>query len=248
MHTTRLTVIDEDPAGLDALWEALEPEPDLALPRIRAVMISTVDGSTTVDGRSGGLGTPTDRLVYDAMRARADLVMVGSATALTEGYGPAGIADAWADRRPGPPPVVLVFSRSIPDRLIEHCAPLGDAVQVVAAHGVPGDRLEAARRQGVTVHVLDPGPLRAAVRSLATHFGASEVALEGGPGLLGTFLREGAVDELVLSVTPQLVVGGDRTPLASGPGTSRVPMRVAAAFTCPRGGLYTRWVVDGAAG
>ena len=42
MHTTRLTVIDDDPAALDTLWEALEPEPDLALPRIRAVMISTV--------------------------------------------------------------------------------------------------------------------------------------------------------------------------------------------------------------
>ncbi|WP_314033925.1 dihydrofolate reductase family protein [Dietzia sp. CH92] len=244
MHTTRPTVIDDDPAALDTLWAALEPEPGLAMPRIRAVMISTIDGSTTVDGRSGGLGTPTDKLVYDAMRARADLVMVGSSTALTEGYGPARIAEVWADRRPGPPPVVLVFTRSLPDRLIDHCAPVADAVQVVAAHGIPGERLEAARERGVTVHVLDPGPLRASVRSLASHFGASEVAFEGGPELLGTFLSEGAIDELVLSVAPGLVVGGDRTPLATGPDATRIPMRVATVFTCPRGGLYTRWVVD----
>ncbi|MBB0989920.1 hypothetical protein G6009_00190, partial [Dietzia sp. SLG510A3-30A2] len=89
---TRPTVIDDDPAALEALWAALDPEPGLPVPCIRAVMISSVDGTTTVDGRSGGLGTPTDRLVYDAMRARADLILVGSGTVLAEGYGPARTA------------------------------------------------------------------------------------------------------------------------------------------------------------
>lgn len=248
MHMTRPTVIDDDPAALEALWAALDPEPGLPVPCIRAVMISSVDGTTTVDGRSGGLGTPTDRLVYDAMRARADLILVGSGTVLAEGYGPARTAAVWADRRPGPPPVVLVFTRALGDALIEHCADAGDGLQVVAAHGVPGDRLEAARERGVTVHVLDPGPLRTSVRSLATHFGASEVTFEGGPQLLGTLLFEGAIDELVLSVAPEIIVGGDDSRLAVGTDATRVPLRVAAAFTCPRGGLYTRWVVTGADG
>lgn len=141
--------------------------------------------------------------------------------------------------------MVLVFTRTLSHALIEHCARAGEGLQVVAAHGVPGDRLEAARGQGVTVHVLDPGPLGASVRSLATHFGASEVTLEGGPRLLATFLREGAVDELVLSVAPEIIIGGDDSALAEGSGATRVPLRVASAFTCPRGGLYTRWVVAG---
>ena len=70
MHSTRPAVFDDDPAALDVLWHALHPEPGGPDVRIRAVMISSVDGTTAVDGRSGPLGTPTDRLVYDEMRWR----------------------------------------------------------------------------------------------------------------------------------------------------------------------------------
>lgn len=242
MRSTRPLVLDDDPAALDAIWAALEPEPGAATPVIRAVMISSVDGTTTIDGRSGGLGTPTDKLVYDAMRARADLVMVGSTTALTEGYGPAALNPVWAGRRSADPPIIVILTRSLPDRLIEQCADSDDRLQIAAANEVDGDRLEAAHARGVTVHVLDPGPTGAAIRALASRLRADEVALEGGPGLLGTLLEQGAVDELVLSVAPELIVGGDPSPLASGQGGTRVPMRVVSAFTCPRGGLYTRWV------
>lgn len=245
MRSTRPLVLDDDPASLDAIWSALEPEPGTPTPMIRAVMISSVDGTATVDGRSGGLGTPTDKLVYDAMRTRADLVVVGSTTALIEGYGPAGVSPVWADRRPGPPPVVVVLTGSLPDRLIDHCAGTGGRLQIAAANGVDGDRIEAARSRGVTVHVLDAGPTGAAIRSLATRLRADEVALEGGPTLLGAVLAEGAVDELVLSVAPEVVIGGDPTSLVSGDGGSRIPMRVVSAFTCARGGLYTRWVTGG---
>ena len=243
MHQTRLTVLDDDPAALDILWNTLAPEPGHPAPRIRAVMISSVDGTTTVDGRSGALGTPTDGLVFHAMRARADLIVVGSGTALAEGYGAARVPEVWADRRTGPPPVVLILTRTLPDTLIDLCADEGDGLRVAAAHDTAPDRLDAARRRGVTVHVLDAGPTGTAVRALATDLGAVEVALEGGPQVLGEFLCQGEVDELVLSIAPELIINGDGTPLASGTGPVRIPMRVAAAFTCPRGGLYTRWVM-----
>ena len=244
MHTTRPVVLDHDPAALDVLWHALDPEPGGPAVRIRAVMIASVDGTTTVDGRSGALGTPTDRLVYDAMRARADIVLVGSGTALEESYGPAGIADAWASRRHRPAPPVVILSRSLPDRLVAHCVQVGAGVHIAAAATTPRDRIEAARDAGVTVHVLDSGPYAAALRRLLTELGAGEVAFEGGPHLLGTFLADGLVDELVLSVAPEIIVGGQSPGLVPGPTEGRVPVRVAAAFTCPRGGLYTRWVVD----
>lgn len=245
MRSTRPLELGDDPAALGSIWQALEPDPGLAPPLIRAVMISSIDGTTTVDGRSGGLGTPTDRLVYDAMRARADLVLVGSGTALAEGYGPAEVSPVWADRRSGPAPVVVVLTRSLPDRLIDHCAGTGDRVRIAAAHDVGAHRLAAARARGISVHVLDPGPLGASIRCLAVELDADEVDFEGGPQLLGTLLADGAVDELILSLAPEVIVGGDDFPLASGPHPTRVPMRVAAAFTCPRGGLYTRWVVGG---
>jgi riboflavin biosynthesis pyrimidine reductase len=245
VRSTRPPVLDGDPEALDAIWAALEPDPGPAPPLLRAVMISSVDGTTTVDGRSGGLGTATDRLVYSAMRARADLVVVGSGTALAEGYGPAEVSPVWAGRRTGPGPVVLVLTGTLRDALIDLCAGTGDRVRIVAAHGVGTDRVESARQRGVTVHVLEPGPTGAALRSLAARLGADEVDVEGGPGLLGALLAEGEIDELVLSLAPEVIVGGEDSPLATGPGTTRVPMRVAAAFSCPDGGLYTRWLVDG---
>lgn len=243
MHQTRLTVLDDDPAALDRLWDALAPEPGRRAPRIRAVMISSIDGTISVGGRSGGLGTPTDGLVYHAMRARADLVVVGSGTALAEGYGAAHVIDAWAGRRSGPPPLVLILTRTLPDALIALCADAGDGVRVAAAQDISPARVDAARRRGVTVHVLEAGPTCTAVRTLATELGATEVSLEGGPKVLGEFLAQGEVDELILSVAPEVIIGGDEARLASGSGPLRVPMRVAAAFTCPRGGLYTRWVI-----
>lgn len=251
MHSTRLSVLDHDPAALDALWDALEPEAGPRTPRVRAVMISSVDGRTTIDGRSAGLGTPTDQLVFHAMRARADFVLVGSGTVLSEGYGPAQIAEVWASRRDTPPPEILVLTRSLSDTLVDHCvhsahsARTGPGMAIVADHRAPADRVELARRRGITVHVLPPGPTGAGVRSLLAELGAAEVAFEGGPRALGALLADGAVDELVLSIAPQLVVGGDVTPLAEGPELTRIPMRVASAFTCPQGGLYTRWIITG---
>ena len=96
----------------------------------------------------------------------------------------------------------------------------------------------------MTVHVMPDGPYAEALRTLLRDLGAGEVAFEGGPRLLGEFLTQGLVDELVLSLAPEVVVGGRGPGLVNADEPRRVPMRVVTAFTCPRGGLYTRWVVD----
>lgn len=245
MPTTRPAILGEDPAALDVLWQALAPEPDGPAVRIRAVMIASVDGSTTIDGRSAGLGTPADRLVYDAMRARADVVLVGSGTALAEGYGAAQVATAWADRRTLPAPPVLVLTRSLPDELIELCVKAGGGIQIAAGTTTSQERLDVADEAGVTVHVMTDGPYAESLRALLADLGAGEVAFEGGPSLLGDFLTLGLVDELVLSIAPEIIVGAHGPGLVPGPETHRIPMRVATAFSCPQGGLYTRWVVEG---
>lgn len=246
MPSTRLTELGSDPASLAAMWSALAPEPGGRTPTIRAVMIASLDGSTTVDGRSGGLGTPTDQFLFHAMRARADLVIVGAATAITEGYGPAQPHEAWRAYRGTPPPPVVLLARTLSDQLVEHCTGHGDALAVAVTPDVDRDRIAEAERRGVRVHVLDPGPYGAAVRALATRLGAEEVDFEGGPRLLARLLAEDAVDELVLSLAPEVIVGAHGDPLvrSEGGASARVPLRVSDAFTGPDGGLYTRWVVD----
>jgi len=45
---------------------------------LRANMIGSLDGAATVAGLSGGLGGDGDRAVFAAMRANADVILVGS--------------------------------------------------------------------------------------------------------------------------------------------------------------------------
>ena len=60
-------------------------------------MIQSADGGTAVDGLSGPLGGPADVAMLLAFRAQADVILVGAATAVGEGYGP-----------PDPSPEVIV--------------------------------------------------------------------------------------------------------------------------------------------
>jgi RibD C-terminal domain len=43
-------------------------------------MITSIDGATAVDGRSGGLGGPADKAVFRALREVPDVILVGAWT------------------------------------------------------------------------------------------------------------------------------------------------------------------------
>lgn len=64
-------------------------------------MITTVDGSVSVQGRSGPLGGPADWAVLSALRGCADAVVVGAGTARAEDYGPLSLAPEARERRLG---------------------------------------------------------------------------------------------------------------------------------------------------
>ena len=59
-------------------------------PWLRVNMVSTVDGAATGEsGRSGSINNAVDKVVFDHLRATADVIVVGAGTARTESYGPA---------------------------------------------------------------------------------------------------------------------------------------------------------------
>lgn len=73
-------------AGLDHYYR-IAPAP-AGRPWVVASMIASVDGGTAIDGRSGGLGHPTDRAVFRLARAAADVILVGASTVRSERYRP----------------------------------------------------------------------------------------------------------------------------------------------------------------
>jgi riboflavin biosynthesis pyrimidine reductase len=66
---------------------------------------------------------------------------------------------------------------------------------------------------------------------------------EGGPTLLGALLHERLVDELFLTLAPQLAGGGDGPTISSGPALAE-PAALELVWALERAGsLYLRYAV-----
>lgn len=199
------------------------PEPDLsalyAYPGhtrrwLRANMVASVDGLAQAEGASRGLSGPADLRVLRTLRGLADVVLVGGATVRTEGYTrpvPAREEFAAARAAAGQPPAaaIAVVSASLE---LDFNSPLyTDAVTptiTVTCADAPPDRLAMARGAG---EVLVTGGHRVnlieAVDRLAGS-GRGRLLCEGGPRLLAGMAAAARLDEVCLSVSPQLRGGG----------------------------------------
>jgi 5-amino-6-(5-phosphoribosylamino)uracil reductase len=203
-----------DPADLDeaGLLEAYRLPPGRFL---RVNFIASLDGATTVAGRSRGLQSPGDLAVFRLLRALADVVLVGAGTAAAEGYGPMS-DDSTVSRmrvalgRPPTAPIVVVSRRASlpPDSRLAG----GNARTIcITCEAADPDRRSALAGAGIDVLVCgkDDVDLPLALDRLAER-GFEQVTCEGGPELLRWALSAGVVDELDLSIAPALVGGGVR--------------------------------------
>lgn len=192
--------------------QALYARPDRAVPWLRVNFISSVDGGATVDGVSGGLGNEADRRVFDILRELSDVVIVGAGTVRGEGYGPMLLDEASAARRIErglpPHPVFAIVSNSLdldPDSRIFSAAPV--RAIVVTTDAAPRDRAHAL---AAVADIVIAGTSRCEPALLTAQLaarGLTQQHCEGGPSLFGTLLAAGVVDELCLTVSPQLVAG-----------------------------------------
>jgi riboflavin biosynthesis pyrimidine reductase len=204
-------------------------------PWVMANMVASTDGSATVEGRSGGLGGPADRLLFRLLRARTDLVLVAAGTVRAEGYGPVRLpedlrAARAAAGRP-PVPAIAVVSGSL---ALDWSSPLFTAAQVrplvVTARSSAGnDQAAAARVADVVVAGDERVDLGEALTALGAR-GHQLVLCEGGPSLLGQLVSGGLVDELCLTVAARLA-GGDGPRIVRGPAlVPPAELTLATAF------------------
>jgi len=234
-----------DPAELDdaALVDAYRV-PDGR--HLRVNFIASPDGAVTVGGRSGGLGSPGDRRVFNLLRALSDVVLVGHGTASNEGYGPV-LADSAVGRlrtslgRPATAPIAVVSRRASLDPTSD-LATRGDSPTIlITCAASDGGRREALAAAGVVVLVCgdDEVDLPLALDRLAA-LGHEHVLCEGGPTLFRDALAAGVVDELDLSIAPALV--GDEHRLVQGlPGVVRLDLRQLLEEA---GMLFARYALD----
>lgn len=210
-------------------------------PYVVANFVTTLDGvvSYRVPGRSDAAlisrGNADDRFLMGLLRACADAVVVGAGTLREERrhvWTPSHIsppnAERYAELRralgkpPQPATVVVSASGDLDLSLPAFNTPGVRAIVLTTRDGAA--RLRATPR--VTVRALEGTRLsaRAVLDAVVRETGARLVLTEGGPRLFASFLAEGVLDELFLTVAPQLAGrDADRPRLALVEGAAFAP-------------------------
>jgi riboflavin biosynthesis pyrimidine reductase len=190
-------------------------------PFVRCNMISTLDGAITLNGRSGLLGGPADRRVFQVLRSLADVILVGAGTARAEGYGPVELDDQLRAQRVArgqhqvPPIAVVTGSGNL-----DWSAPFFTAAEIRPIIVTTRASDEGARRRaGAVADVVIAGESRVDPRRALQELWRRDyrsVLLEGGPGLNAELVHAGVLDELCLTLSPRLVAG-DGPRVLAGP-------------------------------
>jgi len=193
-------------------------------PTVLANFVSTLDGIVaygTGDLAGGGLisgGHEPDRFVMGLLRSLADVVMIGAGTVRgssahrwTPGHvhpASARLFEAWRTSMglaASPTTVIVTGSGDIP---LGHAGINDAAIPVVIATTPRGaDRLRGERLgDHVTVEAVGSGEglTGGDILSVGSVRDARVVLTEGGPHLLGQLLTADILDELFLTLAPQL--------------------------------------------
>ena len=206
-----------------------------ARPFVIANFVSTLDGvvSYEIKNNSGGSAIsgsdPADRFIMGLLRASADAVMVGAGTLhdlsakslWTPEYVYPYAKRLYAEYRVNALhkpeyPLLAIVSGSGQlelERAIFRTPAMRTVVITTSAGRDELTRRGAATLNSVEVHALnsssDTIAPRAILQLLQSQFGVKTLLHEGGPTLFGQFLAADAVDELFLTLSPQ-VAGRER--------------------------------------
>ncbi|HEV3205105.1 MAG TPA: bifunctional diaminohydroxyphosphoribosylaminopyrimidine deaminase/5-amino-6-(5-phosphoribosylamino)uracil reductase RibD [Gemmataceae bacterium] len=184
-------------------------------PYVHAKWAMTLDGKiATRTGASQWISNAESRTKVHALRGRMDAIIVGIGTVLTD--------DPQLTARPPGPRipyrVVLDSSGRLPENsLLARTAREVPVILVTGSH-CPDQRREELRKRGCEILVPVERDHRPAIPALLAELGRrrmTNVMVEGGARVLGSFWDNRAIDEVHVFIAPRLVGGQDAvTPLA----------------------------------
>jgi riboflavin-specific deaminase-like protein len=224
-------------AGLDLERGARDDRPYLILN-----MVSTLDGKSTLEWRTEGISSDTDRELFHQLRTQTDAVMVGAGTIRAERYGRLIKRDDLREKRraegldPDPLAVVVSATLDLPGDLPLLQEP---EQRVLIATGSDA-RLHGTSAQIEYAATGEDLPL---LMARLREIGVRSVLCEGGPTLNSHLLAAGLVDELFLSLSPKLVGGAAALTIVAGRELVE-PVQLELVWAL-RGDvdLFTRWRV-----
>jgi riboflavin biosynthesis pyrimidine reductase len=220
------------PPGLKELYDGNLPfrKSPAERPYVIANFVSTLDGvvSYGINGQAGGStisgSDPADRFIMGLLRASADAIIVGART--VEDAGPQSLwvpqytfpdaRELYSDFRvntlhkPAYPLLVIVTGsgKLDLDRAIFRTPAMRTIVMTTPAGRDQLTRAGATKLTSVQIHALDSGSgtldAPAMMQLLYAQHGVRRLLHEGGPTLFGQFMAAQAVDELFLTLSPQI--------------------------------------------
>lgn len=186
---------------------------------VRANMVSTLDGRAQgTDGLTASISNAADKFVFARLRATCDVILVGAGTARAENYRPARARShdvpLRASRGRRAAPVIAVVSKSLKLDLTAElfAAPPSDSsaerpIVITTTDSDPDLRRLVSEVATVLVAGTTQVVIAEALAQL-TQRNLPHVLCEGGPTLLGDLISSGHLDELNLTLSPQLVGAG----------------------------------------
>lgn len=261
------------PLELAALYGRLAIPPHAARPYVIGNFVSTLDGVVALNipgvrssgGEISGFNEH-DRMVMGLLRAIAGVVVVGAGTLRsvpnhhwTAGYICPPLAQAYQRLRTdlgltGPPLTVIVTSRGELDLSLP-VFQSGEAPTLIVTTSAGASQLEKqVPPPSIQISVVDGvGAIRAAaiLEAVSRTRACDLILTEGGPTLMSDFMAEGLLDELFLTLAPQ-VAGRDSAGARPGfvDGVLFAPNRPiwGTLLDVRRGGshLFLRYAFDSA--
>ncbi len=225
-------VEDVDPQAVHAALPREAPEDR---PYVLVNMIESMDGAAVVDGVSGGLGGPGDKLMFRAVRAVPDVILVAAGTANAEHYrAPRLSAEARAARRErgqaATPRLAVVTGRLSIDLSLGLFTDPGDQRPlVITAESAPTNRRDEVEAVAEIIVAGETTVDLADALAQLRRRGSSVVLGEGGPSMNGGLVDRDLVDEWCVSLSPTLA-GGDSRRIVSGAPPALRPLRLERVF------------------
>jgi len=185
-------------------------------PWVLVNFVTSIDGATTVKGKSSALGDADDLTMFKAIRSLPDVILVGAGTVRAEDYQPVVLDEERRvfrrERGQSDDPILAIVSGSLgidPEARV-FADPDHKPLILTSTTADPG-RLVNIGDMAEIAFLIELTP-----KKILDQLGAASVVLlEGGPTLTGQFVAAGLVDEMCLTVSP-LLVGGDSKRVAVG--------------------------------
>jgi len=207
-------------------------------------MVESVDGATAVRGGATALNDEDDRALFLAMRAVADVVLMGAQTIRSESIGPVRMNEEMSRYRAvagmAEIPLLVILSRSLNiDSEARVFSDPSNRPMILTGKGADHGRIASlsALADIVELDNLDG-------KGIVDQLSAAKVVLcEGGPTVNSVFMADGMVDEIAITVSPMLALGESQRLAHGEPLDPPFDMRLDRALQGDRS-LFLRYVRD----